>query len=400
MAEPKILQREEPTRASASQEGASQPAASQPAAAPPFAAQGAAEATPGVRGFFFEPPIDIRSLALTGLLVIAVFHTLRVAATLLLPIALALLANLALSPLVRGLRQLGVPSAIAAALVLVAAAGTAALAFQQLAAPASEWVERAPSAFRELEERLDFVKEPLRQMTEATESVEAATDVDGEAPSPEVTVRQPSLAWVVFDEAADVVSAGVIVLVLLYFLLAGSDTFLRKVVEILPTFKDKKRAVEITREVESDISRYLFTITAINLGLGAAIAGVTWMAGLPNPLLWGALAAALNYVPYLGALVSASVIAMVSLLTLEGGRAWAVPLVCWGLSALEGTIVTPTLLGHRLALSPVVVFLGLFVWGWLWGIPGALIAVPVLVIVKIVCDNTMRLQRFAVLLGP
>lgn len=344
-------------------------------------------------------PIDIRSVALTALLMLAVFHTMAVAASLLLPITLALLANLALSPLVRGLERLRIPAPVGAALVLAVVLGLVGLAVNLLAEPAAKWLDRAPASVREIDRKLRPVKEPLAQVMDATDRAEAVTKVEREEVA-EVTVRAPSLAEKALSQATYALSAAAVVLVLLYFLLAGSDTFLRKIVHLLPRFTDKKRAIELVRRAENDISRYLLTITLVNLALGCIIALVTYLFGLPNPLLWGALACVLNFVPYLGAVVTAVVIAAVALLSFDDvARSLLVPLVCWGISAVEGAFVTPTLLGRRLLLSPVVVFVGLFVWGWLWGIAGALIAVPALVVLKITCDQTERLRPLGVLLG-
>lgn len=347
----------------------------------------------------FDGPVDVRSLALTGVLILAVFHTLVAARTLLLPVVLALLANLALSPLVRTLERVRIAPPVGAGLILAVLLGAAFGAFQLLAAPALEWSERAPVALRELETKLRVVKAPLERMSEASESVEEAALGPADA-TREVTVRPQSLAQTLVTEATYAMSSAAAMLVLLYFLLAGSDAFLRKVVELLPTFSDKKRAVQIVRQTEGDISRYLLTITLINTLLGCAVAAATWLYGLPNPLLWGALSALLNFIPYLGAILTAAVIGAVSLLTFDDPwYALAVPATCWGLSAFEGSFMTPSVLGRQLVLSPVVLFLGLLVWGWLWGVAGALIAVPVLMVLKIACDRSERLRWLGVLLG-
>ena len=349
---------------------------------------------------FLHGPIDVRSVVLTGIFLLLLFHTLEVAGSLLLPILLALLVNFALSPAVRALERLRIPAPLGAGLILAGVLVVGVVGIQALAEPARDWVDRAPESLRTLERKLRFVKEPLRQMSEATATVEEVATVEGGARREEAVVPRASLAELLLSGASQVVSTTAIVLVLVYFLLASSDAFLRKIVEILPGLSDKKLAVQIVRQTETDISRYLAITGLVNAGVGAATALVTWLFGLPNPLLWGALAALLNFIPYLGALATAAIVGGVALLSFDDpGRAFAVTAASWAITAFEGSFLTPALLGHRLQLSPVVVFVGLLVWSWLWGIAGTLVAVPILVVVKIACDHSERLRPLGVLLG-
>ena len=187
---------------------------------------------------------------------------------------------------------------------------------------------------------------------------------------------------------SEAVAGIAVVLVLLYFLLASGDLFLRKLIRTLPTLEDKKRAVDIARQLESDLSAYLSTVTLINLGLGVAVGVAMYLLGLPNPVLWGGLATILNFVPYLGAIVGILVIGLVAALTFDGvGQMLLPPLVYFLLTACEGYFVTPMILGRRLTLNPVMILLSLLFWGWLWGIAGAVLAVPMLAVVKILCDH-------------
>ncbi|MGH7358694.1 MAG: AI-2E family transporter, partial [Candidatus Rokuibacteriota bacterium] len=156
----------------------------------------------------------------------------------------------------------------------------------------------------------------------------------------------------------------------------------------------------IARDMEEHISKYLVTMTLINVGLGAAVGGAMRLADMPNPVLWGVTAAVLNFVPYLGPVVTLGMIALVSLLTFEGlDRALVAPALYLGLNALEGYLVTPMLLGRRLLLNPVVIFMGIIFWGWLWGIPGALLAVPIMATFKIFCDHIGPLSPIGEFLG-
>ena len=197
-----------------------------------------------------------------------------------------------------------------------------------------------------------------------------------------------TIAGALLSSTQSVLAGAVVMLILLYFLLASGDLFLRKLVRVLPKLSDKKRAIEIARQTERHVSTYLATVTLINMGLGLAVALAMKLVGMPNPVLWGVTAGLLNYIPYLGPIVTAGVLTLVAVLSFdELGRALIVPALYMVINGLEGYLVTPTLLGRRLTLNPVVIFTGLIFWGWLWGIPGALLAVPILATFKIFCDH-------------
>lgn len=176
--------------------------------------------------------------------------------------------------------------------------------------------------------------------------------------------------------------------------------FLRKLIRVLPRLGDKKRAVEIARQIENDISAYLVTVTMINGCLGVATWGAMALLGVPNPLLWGVLAWATNYIPYLGAMVMYAVLTMVGFLSFDTvTQALMVPGAFGVLNILESYLLTPLVLGRRLTLNPVVIFLGLTFWGWIWGVTGAILAVPIMVVFKIFCDHSEPLASVGEFLG-
>jgi predicted PurR-regulated permease PerM len=347
-----------------------------------------------------EGPFGIRSLALTGLFVLAAFYTLYFARAFFLPIVLALLLSFLLSPLVRVLNKLRIPNGLGAGLVVFGLLGSLGLGIYELAEPAYEWAEQAPRQLRRLERRLAEFKKPVQTMSKATQQVEKITQVGtGQQPN-KVSVETESLGERVFSRATDITAGGLVMFILLFFLLASGDLFLRKLISVLPRLSDKKRAVEIARQIERDISAYLSTITMINVALGLAVWGIMTWIGIPNPLLWGALAFVTNYIPYLGAIVMIAVLAMVGFLTFDDTmRSLLAPGAFVGLNLLESYLVTPMVLGRRLTVNPVVVFLGLTFWGWLWGITGALIAVPIMVVLKIICDRSEPLRPIGEFMG-
>lgn len=348
-----------------------------------------------------QGPFGIKSLALTGLFILAAFYTLYLARSFILPIVLALLLNFLLSPVVRALRKIRIPEALGAGLVLVALLGALGWGVYELAGPAYEWAQQAPRSMRRLEAKLRDFKKPVQTMSKATEQVEKITEVGGTSRRPQtVEVRTESLGERMFSQATEIVAGGLVMIVLLFFLLASGDLFLRKLIRVLPSLSDKKRAVEIARQIESDISAYLATITAVNVVLGLAVWGIMSLLGVPNPMLWGVLATLTNYIPYLGAIVMIGILAMVGFLSFDNlGQALLVPGSFVGLNLLESYVLTPLVLGRRLTLNPVVIFLGLTFWGWLWGITGALLAVPIMVVLKIFCDHSEPLAPIGEFLG-
>jgi predicted PurR-regulated permease PerM len=189
-------------------------------------------------------------------------------------------------------------------------------------------------------------------------------------------------------------------LVLLYLLLASGDVFLQKLVRVMPTFGDKKRVVEISHEIQQNISKYLFSVSLINLGLGLLVGGGLHIMGVPNAAMWGILVAVLNFVPYFGPVAGILLLATVGLLTFDAlWQAVLPPAWYLLLHLLEANLVTPVLLGRRFTLNPVVIFVSLIFWTWLWGVPGALLSVPILVSIKVVCDRVPAMSSISELLS-
>jgi predicted PurR-regulated permease PerM len=347
--------------------------------------------------------IRLRSGILGGLFTLAIFYTLYFASALFIPIALALLLNLLLAPIVRGLRKhLHLPGGVGAALVLVLLLATVALSFYGLSGPATRWLAELPVAMREVEHKLETFRKPVEEMQEAAEKVAdlADTSAPGTQEPVAVAIQGPSLTQMFLGGAMTLVAGLVIMVALLFFLLASGDTLLRQAVSVAPRLRDKKRVVEIMRDTEDDISYYLLTISIINAGLGCAVGIAMYLLGMPNPILWAVMAAFLNFVPFLGAVAGIGIVGLVAVLTFETPLLILLPpAVYLVLTAIEAQFVTPALLARRLILNPVVVFLALIVWTWIWGVPGALMAVPLLAVFKICCDHIDPLKSVGTLLG-
>lgn len=344
--------------------------------------------------------IDPARVALIGLFVLAVIYTLHLARSFLLPLVIAVLFDFLLSPVVRALKRARIPEPVGAAMVMAVLVGTIVVSGIRLAPAASGWLAQAPETFDRIETRLGELRRPVEQVTEAARQVEAVTDVDGEDGTQKVTVEGPSLTEQLFGGTTALLSSLTVIAFLTYFLLAAGDLFMQKLIRVLPQFRDKKRAVSIAREIESHVSTHLFTIAMINTGLGVVTGVVTWAYGLPNPVLWGLVAGVFNFVPYLGAIATTAVIALAAITTFDSiGHAMLVPATFFAVNALEGNLVTPMILGRTLMLNTVAVFVGLTFWWYVWGLPGAILAVPMLVTMKIFCDHFESLEPFGEFLG-
>ena len=347
--------------------------------------------------------IRLGSGALAGLFTLAIFYTLYFASALFIPIALALLLNLLLAPVVRGLkRHVHLPNGLGAGLVLVLLLVAVATSFYGLSGPATRWLADLPVAAVDVERKLETFRRPVEEVQQAANKVAdmATPEAPGEEQPVPVALQDPSLTQMLFGGAMTLAAGMVIMVALLFFLLASGDTLLRQAVSIAPRLHDKKRVVEIMRDVEDDISYYLLTVSIINAGLGCAVGIAMYLIGMPNPILWGVMAGFLNFVPFLGAVAGIGIVGLVALLTFETPALILLPPVAYlALTTLEAQFVTPALLARRLILNPVAVFLALIAWTWLWGIAGALMAVPLLAVFKICCDHIEPLNPVGTLLG-
>ncbi len=347
-----------------------------------------------------RPHLHVHSVTLTGLFILAILFTLHLGRVVFLPIAIALLFAVLFSPLLRRLKHLRIPEPVSAAILLSLLVAVLGYGVSRLAEPASDWAARVPNAFREAEYKLRVFKQPMQEVSKATELLAKAATLDGMKNVPQVEVKSDIWPMKFFSMTGELLIEAATTLILLYFLLSSGDLFLQKLVKVLPHWPDKRRAVEIVRQIEGQLFQYLFTVTCINLGLGTLIGLAMYFLGMPNPILWGSMAALLTFIPYLGHVFGILVVMLVAALTFdEVGNMFLVGGVYWGLALVEGWFVTPMILGQRLEINPVMLLIGLILWGWIWGIAGALLAVPLVVTLKIVCDHVQPLEPIGEFLG-
>jgi predicted PurR-regulated permease PerM len=344
--------------------------------------------------------VEITSIAITGLFVLGFFYTLYFARAFFVPLILALMLDFLLSPIVRALKRLRFPEPLGALVVLVGLVLVLTTAVYSLADPVREWLTRAPATLSKTGEQLRQLRRPVEQVSRTAEQVEEATSAPAAPQVTEVVVKGPSLSERLFGTTQSIVTVGIEVLILLYFLLAAGDLFLQKLIKVLPQLKDKKRAVTIARETEAGVSAYLFTMTLLNIGEGIVVAAAMAILGVPNPVLWGVLAVVLEYVPYIGAFALAGILTLVGLTTFDDTlRALMVPGVYVAINFVQGNFIVPMVLGRRLTLNPVAIFIGLVFFWWIWGVAGAFLAVPILATFKIFCDHIETLQPIGEFLG-
>ena len=339
-------------------------------------------------------PDDPKTVFLGILCLLAVLACLSIARDIVLPVVLALVLKLLLQPLVRLLERVRVPKAIgalAAILVLMAIfIGIGTL----LTSPAATWAGNLSTEWPEIQAKFAFLADPLHDLQQRLEQMGVRFGGAGS-----LLENPTAIVGTIFAGTSTIASHLFETLLILFYLLVFGETFLRRFVEILPNFLEKREAVSISQQIERDLSAYLLTVTVLNAMVGAATALVMWACGVPAPVLWGVVAFCLNFVPILGPIFGVLLFLGVGLIA--EGPAWLAVLpaaLYLGIHVAEGEWFTPMVLARRFTINPVAVILALIFWYWMWGVPGAILAVPMLAITKIVCDRLRPLRALGHLL--
>jgi predicted PurR-regulated permease PerM len=340
---------------------------------------------------------DVRGVFQGGLFMLALLAALYAGREIVLPIVLAIILDLLLQPALRLLERLHVPRMLGALLLIAVLFGTIVAFVTGMSGPASSWAAKLPEGVPRLQEHLSFLRAPIEAVRQFWQQAQGY--VSGDSQPAASTSQAPAigagLLLSIFSNTSAFAAGFLETVLVLFFLLLSGDTFLRRLVEVLPNFSDKRQAVEISQHIEHDISAYLFTITIMNAAVGLATALAMWLCGLGDPILWGAVAFLLNYVPILGPMVGVATFTLAGLLT--ANTLWLALLpagLYFVIHLVEGEIITPTLLARRFTLNRVLVILALIFWYWMWGVPGAILAVPMLAITKIICDRIRMLAAF------
>ena len=345
-----------------------------------------------------DAPVELRTVFLGGLLLLAMLAACYVAAEIVLPIVLAFVLGAMFQPVLRFLLRIGVPRMLAALMIVLALVSLFVIGALLLSGPVAQLIAESRKTLPRLQERLNFLSAPLKSIGKALEHIESlGPGSDQQQP---VAVQGPTLPEKVLQQFRVVGEGAFATLLVLFFVLIAGDQFLRRLVEILPGFKEKRKAVDISQQIEQDISIYLATITVMNALVGLATAGMAWLTGLGSPLLWGTAAFLLNFVPILGPTAGVIIFLVAGIVTIEPLWAAFLPALLYFLiHCAEGETITPMLLAARFTVNPVLVTIGVIFWYWMWGVAGAILATPMLAILKIICDRIELLQSFGHFIG-
>ena len=341
--------------------------------------------------------------ALITLAALALLYTLHFAKDVLLPITLALVFALLLQPALGFLERCRMPRALAALLLTATLVTLLGGGVWLLSSSALEWVQRLPEAREVISSISSSVQREVAEVDLATQEMAAIAEeiTPGDSEGVErVIIQESSFPGDLWATAAEVMVFGGLSVVLLFFLLSSSQQLIERCVQALPGEKDRERALRATAQAKAQMSRYLTTVTVVNLCVGIVTGLLLWALGFPDPALWGAAAAALKFVPFLGAWIMAAMLALVGAISVD--QAWVVvaaPLGYMALSTTMAQFVDPLVYGYRFRLNPIIVFVWILFWGWLWGVPGILLAVPLLVLFQVTCQHVGVLAPVALVVG-
>ncbi len=323
---------------------------------------------------------------LLGIFVLLLVYIVDFAQAVLIPAVLALFLYMVLRPAVRGLDRIHVPRMLGAAITLVVAAGVIGFGSMQLIDPAREWISTAPERITTIERKVKDAVRSFDQMRKyADEMGNLAMRED--PTNRTVSIKSESLSGVLLGGTQAMITKGIVIIVLLYFLLVSGDRLWIGISRRSPK-TESASFMKVVRNIESRLSVYLLTLTIINACTGLAVGLGMFLIGMPNPVLWGVLAGLVNFVPYLGAMVGETIVAMVALFSFDSvGHALLAPLIYFLISFVEGNFITPMILGKQFTINPVMIILSMMFWGWIWGIIGLFLAVPILVLTSVLLEN-------------
>jgi len=374
------------------------------------------------------PPNWAPGWAVIGIFIILLFASLMLARVFLMPLTMAILLYFVFAPLRRRLGRLGVPPAITASGVTLGLIGVIFAIGLVLSGPASDLVRGAPQISDRLEEKFGGLRERISDMRGFLKRIDGGGDEEGEDPlrqrsvasslgleelppaeeeedAPEeeedlVPVDSTNLIMSIASSTPALLGQIGFVLLLLFFMLASGDLLYLKIVQSFATMSQKRRAYAALRQIEDSLGSYLGTITIINAGLGIAIGLAMWWWGMPAPAMFGVGAFLLNFIPYIGLILGMVMATAIALVTMDG---FLTPMLVGAtyaaLSSIEGQLITPYSVSRRLEMNTVVVFITVALWAWLWSVAGMIVAVPMLVVFRVLCDHIPGLERLGNFLG-
>lgn len=335
--------------------------------------------------------VDALKIPIWGIFIAVIGGILYVAQSIFIPIFFAIFAAFILNPPVKYLHARHIPRTISSALILVIFMGSTGALFNYLSDPIGVWMERLPTELKHIEKKLIVVRHSIENVQETTAKLDAMSSSVGASPSKtkEVTVKQPSVLHRLLNNTQSFLVSLISTVVLIYLLLAFGHTLADSALHLWHNTGYQEIFVRIARDARQKVSHYLLLITVINMGLGVAVAVTMWLTGMPNPVIWGISAALLNYIPYIGPAINLAIVLAVALLTFNNlGAVLLPPALLLLLNIIEGQFVQPIFAGRMFIINPILIFISVLFWGWLWGVAGVFLAVPILMILKIAIDHT------------
>jgi len=339
-------------------------------------------------------------ISVIGIFCILLLQALVWASTFLIPVTAAFLGYFVLNRPRRWLEHFGVHPVLSATLFTAVITVSIGSLLVQLSAPAAQFVDDLPSLMEQIKQKLSASGGTLEAINEARVTAEGImADQDSETVLVEV-VSDAGIVTTIFSMAPGFLSRILFALILLFFLVASGDMFLTKTVQSFERFSEKRHAVEMLHSIEDQLGYYLGGITLINIGLGVAVGIAMYLWGLPVALVFGFMAFGLNFVPFLGGLLGATIAAAVAFVSLDGTWVAAGVFITYiALRSIEGQFITPLLISRRMRLNTTVVFLSVAFFAWIWSVMGMIVALPILIVIKIACDETQSLRTIGRFLG-
>jgi predicted PurR-regulated permease PerM len=353
-----------------------------------------------------DPPQHARRVSLTIatsttiLCVIAVGATLVLGSAYLLPVATAFVFAVILAPICTVLERIRIPAAISALLAIIVAGAIIYAGFALVARPAARWIDKAPETLAQAQTQISKLRKPLKTVEDLSNQVNNLSIVPNAPKARTVVLEGPGLTQSLIASAQTILVQAAFILILTYFFLLTRQELRQKMIAFQRKQSDRVRTARAFRDVERGVGGYFVIFTLINIAGGVAVWLACWALGLPEPLMWGGLSALLNFIPFLGPALTVGLLALAGLSTFDTLLQDAYPVLAYiAISFVQANIVTPAVMSRRMTLNPLGVMLAVSFWTWIWGPVGALIALPLLIMLKVVADHTPALKPLGVLLG-
>ncbi|MEO8168922.1 MAG: AI-2E family transporter [bacterium] len=334
----------------------------------------------------FQKSMPSSQTLLAGIFLLLLIAAIYFAQTILIPVSLAFFLYMVLHPAARVLRRMHIPTMLGAAIIVILLMGIVTFATLQLIGPAQDWISNAPDRISKIERKVQNLLKPVEEVRRAAEEIGNIGQQDKN--KREVKLTDHSFTNQILSSTQTLVGHGIVIMILLFFLLASGDGIWTMPSKWCASKIDHSSFMKIIHNIESRLSSYLFTVVLINISVGAIIGVAMFFLGLPNPVLWGVMAGMVNFIPYVGPLIGEVVVGMVALFTFtDVGHALLAPLFYLCLTFVEGNFITPMILGRHFTISPLLIVVSMILWGWLWGIMGLFLAVPVLMLFTILMES-------------